>query len=370
MSHLLLAGATVDGGPPGAGWLRIDDGRIAAIGTGRPPGEAHIDLRGAEVVPGFVDPHCHGGLYSGRHADVITAARTHLTAGTTSLLASIATTGLPAMCDAARAIAQTVAAGEAPNIVGIHYEGPFLSVRRRGAQTSTALRQPDERVLEQLLEAAGGLARTMTIAPELPGALELIRQRPEIAVSLGHSDATATTFTAAVHAGARAVTHLFNALPALDHRQPGPVGVALTDQRLSVDLIADGHNVHDTMLRLAVAAAGPQRVLAVTDAMPAAGLGDGVYAFADRQVSVRDGAAHLRGTDTLAGSTLTLDRAGVRLRALTDSPAHTVAMTSANAARLLGLDDRGTLSPGKRADLVVLNSDGTAGRVVLAGRWI
>jgi N-acetylglucosamine-6-phosphate deacetylase len=254
---------------------------------------------------------------------------------------------------------------------GIHFEGPFLSPRRRGAQTESALRLPDEAVFRALLRAAGGHAASMTIAPELPGALDLIRRhRDDLVFCVGHTDADADGFQAAVDAGARHVTHLFNAMPALTHRAPGLVGRALLDPRVTVELIADGHHLAADTVRLALAAAGTGRGVLVTDAMAAAGVSDGRYDFMDRSVDVRGGAAYLHGTETLAGSTLFLGEAAARVGALTPlSPVDTARLTAANAARVLGWSDRGVLAPGAAADLV-LSPDGTrAAAVAIGGRW-
>jgi N-acetylglucosamine-6-phosphate deacetylase len=220
------------------------------------------------------------------------------------------------------------------------------------------------------LAAAGGHALSMTIAPELPGALDLIRDYGgEVVFCLGHTDATGTLFREATALGARAVTHLFNAMPPLHHRTPGPVAAALLDPRLSCELILDGHHLADDTVRMAHRLAGPGRLMLVSDAMPAAGLSDGTYRFADRVVSVEAGVAHLRGTATLAGSTLFVAEAfrravdGIGLP-VTDA----VRMAATTAAGLYGLGDRGALRAGARADLVELDGELRPARVWLAGR--
>ncbi|MFJ2634257.1 N-acetylglucosamine-6-phosphate deacetylase [Streptomyces sp. NPDC087422] len=358
------------------GWLLVRGGLIHAMGEGGPPPvpEPVVDLRGRLVVPGFVDPHCHGGagrsVYTGNADDVRIAAAGHLARGTTSMLASVASLALPAMEAAARAVASVIDDGSAPNVVGIHFEGPFLSPGRRGAQSPDALRAPDRAVVERLLTAAGGHAVSMTVAPELPGALELIREYAgRLVISLGHTEASAAVFARAAGAGARSVTHLFNAMPPLDHREPGPVAAALLDPRLSCELIVDGHHLADDTVRLAHRTAGADRLLLVSDAMPAAGMGDGTYRFADREVTVSGGAARLCGTDTLAGSTLFVSRAFGRSVTTVGLPlADAVRMSSTTPARLLGLSDRGALRPGLRADLVELDASLSPSRVWLGGR--
>ncbi|MFC4245299.1 N-acetylglucosamine-6-phosphate deacetylase [Gryllotalpicola reticulitermitis] len=382
----VLLGARVVGSPgqlgDDVGWLRIDEGMITATGIGAPSPAAiagaavTTDLGGRWVVPGFVDVHCHGGggasVYSGVLDDVVKAARTHLATGTTSMLASVATTELGSMLAATSVVADAIDAGLVPNVVGIHLEGPFLSPRRRGAQTAAALLPPDPEVLERLLAAGRGHVRTMTIAPELPGATDLIRANAaRLRFSLGHTDADAEQFRAGIEAGARMATHLFNAMPPLLHRAPGAVGAALTDERVTVELVSDGMHVDDLVLRLAYATAGRARMMTVTDASPAAGLGDGDYRFADRHITVDGGVARIYGTDTLAGSAVTLGevlprlvgRAGFTLE-------DTAEIMSATPARAIGLDDRGTLRVGARADLVVLGPEFRPQAVMSNGTWI
>lgn len=358
---------------PVDGWLRVEDGRIAALGPGRPPdGHPVVDVGGRWLVPGFVDTHCHGGggaaLYSGDVDDVVRAARSHLLQGTTSLIASVATMRLDLMVRAAEA----VVTARAPSVRGIHFEGPFLSPRRRGAQTASALLEPDEKVFAELIAAAGGLAVSMTVAPELPGAIELVeRHREEITFAVGHTDDDGTWTRRAFDAGARTATHLFNAMPAMTHRQPGPVGIALLDDRVAVELIADGTHLSPEALTVATRTAGLDRTILVTDAMAATGLGDGEYSFADRHVSVRDGVARLRGTETIAGSVHFLaDALANAVRVLDLSVPQASALVASNAARHYGWRDRGTLAVGNVADLVLLSEDLTVDAVYLAGSLI
>lgn len=304
-------------------------------------------------------------MYSGEPEDVLRAARSHLVQGTTSLVASVATMRLDRMVRAAEAITEAAA----PNIRGIHFEGPFLSHRRRGAQTADALLTPDEKVFDELIGAAGGRAMTMTIAPELPGAIELIeRHRDEITFAVGHTDDDGTWTRRAFDAGARTATHLFNAMPAMTHRRPGPVGAALTDDRIACELIADGIHLSPEALTVATRTAGPDRTILVTDAMAATGLGDGEYSFADRHVQVRAGVATLRGTETLAGSVHFLaDALATAVRVLGMPVAQAAQLVASNAARHYGWHDRGTLAVGNVADLVLLSPDLTVEAVYLAG---
>lgn len=376
-ARLVLPDRIVDNG-----WIAVQGGRITGLGPGEPPffpvdGDPvdYIDIERQWVLPGYIDVHCHGGggsaLYSGDVDDVRRAAAAHLSRGTTSILASIGTTRPETMLAAARAIAQAIDDGSAPNIRGIHFEGPFLSPLRRGAQTATALRQPDEAFFGALMEAAGGHALAMTIAPELHGAIDLIRRHAdEIVYCIGHTDASAAVFEAAVDAGARHVTHLFNAMPAISHRAPGAVARALLDKRVTVELIADGHHLAPDTVRLTLESAGSERVVLVTDAMAAAGLADGRYSFVDRTVDVRDGAAYLHQTETLAGSTAFIVDAAERAGAWGAlSPLQLANVSSGNAARLLGWRDRGLLAAGAVADLIVSPDGVHPSAVAVGGHW-
>jgi len=356
------------------GWLRTEGGVISALGAGRPEtvdGEP-IDLDGAVLVPGFVDIHCHGGggssLYSGRPEDIRTAAAAHLRRGTTSMLGSVGTVEPEAMLRAVAAVAEAATDPGVPNLVGVHLEGPFLAHSHRGAQTASALRVPDAALMERLLGVVGDLPVMMTIAPELDGAVELIEEfSSRCRFSIGHTAATFEQALAAVEAGAVHMTHAFNAMPGLHHREPGPVALALSDERLTFEIVGDGHHVAPQVIRVAARAAG-DRLTFVTDAMPAAGLGDGSYVFADREVDVVGGVARLKGTDKMAGSTAFLADAlrlaveGVGLDLATASH-----MVSATPARAAGLVERGVLRPGARADLVVLGPDLGVREVVVGG---
>jgi len=364
-------------------WLEIRDGLISAIGRGELPddGTPTTRLTGGYLLPGFIDVHVHGGagasLYSADADQVRQAAHGHLTHGTTSMLASVASMPLPRMIRAAEVIAAVIencpAGAPGANLVGIHYEGPFLSLARRGAQEIPALLDPTAAVLDDLLRAAGGHARTITIAPELPEAPAVIARATSagLVVSLGHSDASYEQFLAGIGAGARAVTHLFNAMRPLHHRDGGPVTAALLSPGVVCEIINDGSHLADPVIALVHRAAGPDRMAFVTDAMAAAGAPDGRYLSGNRDVTVTEGVARLTGTDILSGSTLTLDRAF--RRAVTEvglSIVDTARIASTTPARLLGLEDRGEIAVGRRADLVALDDSFRLSRVLHHGRWV
>ena len=262
-------------------------------------------------MTGYVDLHCHGGgghsAEDGQNAirGLVAAHRAH---GTRGLLVSLVANPIDRLV-ASLADVRAVAADE-PGVLGAHLEGPFLSPERSGAHDSAHLVAPDPTSVEALIAAGDGVLRMVTIAPELPGALDAIHRfvAAGVVVAVGHTDASAAISHAAFDAGATVLTHAFNAMPAITGRAPGPLGAALADERVTIEVIADGVHVHPDNLRwLFAAAAG--RVAAITDAMAAAGAADGDYRLGDLEVEVRAGRATIAGTQQLAGSTLTLDRA-------------------------------------------------------------
>ncbi|MFD7509610.1 N-acetylglucosamine-6-phosphate deacetylase [Streptomyces sp. NPDC059853] len=357
------------------GRITVAGSRLAGPATvARENGGEILDLAGHWIVPGFIDIHVHGGggasFSAGTAEEALTAVDTHRRHGTTTLLASTVTGTLDDLARQASALSELVEQGD---LAGLHFEGPFISPGRCGAHDPALLRAPEPEAVRRLLDAARGTARMMTLAPELPGGIEAVRlltERGAIA-AVGHTDAPYDTVRAAVEAGARAATHLFNAMPALGHRAPGPVAALLEDERVTVELINDGTHLHPAALRLALRAAGPDRVAFITDAMGAAGMGDGSYPLGPLRVEVTGGVARLP-EGTIAGSTLTLDRALRRAVTVDGLPIEeAVRALSTTPARLLGLADRtGSLEPGKDADLVVLDAAFTVTGVMRRGEWL
>ncbi len=294
-------------------------------------------------VPGFVDLHAHGG--GGSSAEdgpdgirrVLAAHRAH---GTTRQLLSLVANPIPALADCLATIRE-VAAGE-PQLVGAHLEGPFLAPARHGAHDPAHLVAPDPASVSELIDAGRGVLRMVTLAPELPGALEAIRAfvAAGVVVAVGHTEASAERVREAVDAGARVLTHAFNAMPGIAGRAPGPLGAALADERVTIEVIADGIHVHPANLRWLLDAA-PGRVAAVTDAMAAAGAAEGRYRLGGLDVDVAGGRAVVAGTAQLAGSTLTLDRA-IRVLVAAGVPL-TAAVDAATfvPARVLGIEPVG-----------------------------
>jgi N-acetylglucosamine-6-phosphate deacetylase len=373
----VLAGARVvlPSGVVEGGRVTVEGSRIAA-GTGPLPDDVVVDLAaGHTVVPGFVDIHNHGGggasFTSGTAEDVLTGARTHREHGTTTLVVSTVTETMDALIRQAGLLSELVEQGD---IAGIHYEGPFISPCRKGAHDEGLLRDPDPADVRKLVEAARGTAKMVTLATELPGGIDSVRLLADLGViaAIGHTDATYEQTVEAIDAGATVATHLFNAMPPLGHRAPGPIAALLEDERITVELINDGTHLHPSVLELAFGTAGAGRVAFITDAMDAAGFGDGLYDLGPLKVQVVDGVARLVEGGSIAGSTLTMDTAFKRAVTLDGlSLPDTVRAVSTNPARLIGLADRvGSLEPGKDADLVVLDEAYDVVGVMRHGEWL
>ncbi len=259
----------------------------------------------------LVDIHNHGGgghAFGGSVAGTLAALRAHQATGTSQVVASLVTEPVEAMVQRIHVVRAAMA--EDPDLLGIHLEGPFLAHSRKGAHPPHALIDPTPDAVSRLLEAADGAVRQITIAPELPGALEAIARCAEAGVvaAVGHTECTAAQAREAFDAGARLITHAYNAMPPIAGRAPGPLGAALVDERVFIEVIADGFHVAPESLALLFAAA-PGRVVLMTDAMAAAAAEEGTYLLGELEVTVAGGKAVLSGTDTLAGSTLVLSRA-------------------------------------------------------------
>ncbi|KQX83920.1 MULTISPECIES: N-acetylglucosamine-6-phosphate deacetylase [Streptomyces] len=357
----------------------VENGRVIVEGTriagSTPEGARTVDLSGHWVVPGFVDMHNHGGggasFATGTAEDVLTGARVHREHGTTTVVASTVTGDMDFLARQAGMLSELVEQGE---IAGVHFEGPFIAPCRKGAHSEGLLRHPDPAEVRKLLDAARGTAKMVTLATELPGGIESVRLLAEhgVIAAIGHTDATYEQTVEAIGAGATVATHLFNAMPPLGHRAPGPIAALLEDERITVELINDGTHLHPAALQMAYHHAGAGRVALITDAMDAAGVGDGRYQLGPLAVEVKEGVARLVEGGSIAGSTLTLDTAFRRAVTVDRIPVDDVVRSiSANPARLLGLYDRvGSLDPGKDADLVVLDADFAVRGVMRRGEWI
>ncbi len=372
--------------------LFIEDGVISAVSS-RAAREipthatlidlAHDGLADAILAPGFVDIHMHGGA----GLDVMRSTPAELphlnkfltTHGVTGYFATTVAAPLDQTCVALEHLANAIEAAQASAAangdaaqarpLGIHLEGPFLSHKRRGVHPPEYLVEPTLAVFERLWQAARGHVRMMTIAPELPGALEVIAEaaRRNVLVSIGHSDAVLEAARAGVQAGARHATHTFNAMRPLDHRDPGILGEVLTDPRLSADIIADGIHLAPEVVQLFLHSMGLDRSVLITDATAAAGMPDGTYQLGPIQVEVKDGKCTNNGN--LAGSVLTMDRAVRNVTRFAGwSLQNAVRAATLNPARAAGLSQHGQLTPGAEANVVVLNPGGEVKKTIVRGQ--
>ncbi len=361
-----------------AGEVVVEQGRIASVDPVSSVGSRHdgqlVELGDRWLVPGYIDTHVHGGAGAQCNTsdpeEIVEVARFHGLHGTTGLLATTASAPIDELCNALAAIARC----PAPNLLGAHLEGPFISPEQPGAMDPGLFRDPDPAELEGLLEAGAERVRLMTLAPELPGASALVTQlvRAGVVASIGHTRATDAEVREVVRVGATAATHVFNAMPPFHHRRPGVVGSVLDLHAISCELICDGVHVDPVAMRLLYRAKGALGVRLVTDAMEAAGMPDGRYRLGDRPVTVRGGRAMLADSETIAGSTLTMEGAVQNaVRWLGIGVEEAVLISSTNSARLLGLQKRkGAIAAGLDADLLVLDELLAVEATMLAGEWM
>ena len=353
-------------------WTAFGDGVVIATGTGDDwralPVSDVVDGGGGILTPGFIDLHGHGGggcAFDDGADAVRTARAVHLAHGTTRAVLSLVTASVDDLAARVRTIAEL--AGDDATILGSHLEGPFLDPGHKGAHTERLLRTPDAETVDRLLAAGAGTVRQVTLAPELPGALDAVRRfvGGGARVAVGHTGATAAEASAAFDAGATLLTHAFNAMPGIHHRAPGPIVAALGDDRVTLEVIADGVHVHPAVVALAFAGA-PGRIALITDAMAAAGAGDGHYDLGGLAVTVTDGTARLDEGGAIAGSTLTQDAAlRTAVSAGIDLVEAVAALTSV-PARALGEQRRyGTLRPGAAGDAVLLDDT-----LTVRGVWV
>ncbi len=361
----------------------IEEDRIVSLSGGESADRAVIlDFPSATLAPAFFDVHIHGAAGH----DVMEATPEALRAigsflaskGTCAYLATTVTAPLDATLRAVTGMAKLIANpslydnGIRPMArpLGIHLEGPFLSHAKCGVQPVEHMLAPDIAVFDRIFDASEGTVRLMTIAPELPGAVELIGHatRRGVRISLGHSNATAAETRAAIDAGAVGATHTFNAMRALDHREPGILGTVLTTDSLYAELICDGIHVAPETVRLWFRAKGPRRGILVTDAMSAAGMPDREYQLGGFAVQVADGRATARGV--LAGSVLTLDRAVINFMKYTGAQLEdALPLLTTNPATMTGLESSvGSLAVGQCANIVMLDEEGRLLAAIIGGR--
>jgi N-acetylglucosamine-6-phosphate deacetylase len=350
------------------GSLRVKDGIIIEISDTPYDNTLEIstlDAKGNWLMPGFIDVHVHGGAghdFMDANEEGLTAiTKFHAAHGTTSMLATTLTSSrddLTAIIDrVSRFMSKPMPFAQ---IIGVHLEGPFINVKWKGAQNPTYIVPPQPEWLEDWVNRFPGIIKLQTLAPETEGALDYIEKLAfhGIVPSCGHTDATYEEIIAAVGRGLRHAVHTYNAMKPLHHREPGTVGAVLTDDRITAEVIADGHHVHPAGIKLLISAKGTHNVILVTDAMAAAGMPDGDYELGGLPVSMSCGVARLKETGSLAGSTLDMISA-VRylVREIGVSLEEASRMASANPARQLGIDSiTGTLEVGKAADFLLVNS--------------
>ena len=350
----------------------IKGSKIAAVGqrgkVDLPRSAREVQASGKTVVPGFVDVHIHGAggrdVMEGCREALEVIAASVAARGTTSLVATTVTASEKETGDSVAGIAHFIlnasqyAARElSAEVLGIHFEGPFISSARRGVHPAKWILRPSLEILAQLLKEARGTGLILTLAPELPGALELIAaaRKAGLVVSLGHTDATYEQAQAAIEAGASHAAHVFNAMRPFSHRGTGVIGAVLTSPKVSAELIADGVHVDEAAIRMLLATKTTERVILVSDGISATGMPDGKYQLGLFEVKVSGGVAR-NAEGKLAGSTLTLDRALRNMVALGVPFASALRMVTANPAQQIGLGARkGVLAPGADADLVFLD---------------
>jgi N-acetylglucosamine-6-phosphate deacetylase len=372
------------------GTLVIRSGKIDFVGpedrldeTGsdeRPDGVCEeVDAAGAWLIPGFVDVHVHGGfgcdfMEASREAfDTITGF--HGRNGTTTMLATTVTAPLDSLervLDATKSyLARPMPYAK---LAGVHLEGPFISAKYPGAQNPRYIVPPNREWTERMIKEYPGLIRMVTLAPEIGGALDLIRLLADhgIVPAAGHTAAAYEEIQEAVSCGLRHAVHMFNAMRGLHHREPGTVGAVMSDPRISTELIADGYHVHPACISLMVRLKTDANLMLITDAIAAAGLEPGRYQLGGLDVDVQNGAARLAGTDTLAGSTLTMmDAFRYAVKQIGLDVPEASRLASSNPARLLGLDEQtGSIAPGKQADLLLISPELELQRVWVEGRTV
>lgn len=341
----------------------------AGEGSFSPADLTEVDAQGRIIAPGYVDVHVHGGGHADTMNGTVEAiariAEVHAAHGTTAMLPTTMTTGREEIVAAAKAVKEAMGASEGSDwrgarILGMHMEGPYIHRDMVGAQHPKYVRPADMEELQEIYDILDGSLRLITLAPEVEGNMEAVRwlHARGVAVSIGHTAATYEEAVEAFEQGVNHATHSFNAMTGLHHRQPGVVGALLTDERVYAELIADGIHVHPAAMAVLVQAKGPERLCLITDAIEAMGMPDGVYELGGQPVILKDGECRLQ-SGSLAGSVLSMDRAVANLVQLVGVDlVSAVRMASLTPAESVGIaDSRGSLTVGKYADVVLLDSE-------------
>ncbi|WP_438449041.1 N-acetylglucosamine-6-phosphate deacetylase [Gorillibacterium sp. sgz5001074] len=350
--------------PSASVWIR--EGAIERIDEGRTV-DLHgclevIDGEGGLLVPGMIDVHIHGAngfdMMDGTEESIQQVSRACAATGCTSFLATSVSSSLEDLLSMVRSVRKVVGSEDGAKLAGLHLEGPYLNPKRKGMQNEKFLRHPDLLEMERILLEADGLIRMVTIAPELPGGLELVTylKQKGIIVSIAHSDATYEEAKDAFKAGASHITHCFNGMCPIHHRNPGLIVAAFEEEHVSLQAIVDYVHLHPAIVRLMYRLKGADNMVLITDALQAMGLGDGRYLFGGHHVTVADGTARLQD-GTLASSTVTMNQALRYAVELGISLPDAVRMASSTPASILGMNNTGSIIPGLDADLVLLDKD-------------
>jgi len=363
--------------------ILIREGVIQSIGpraeVSLPSGATEIDARGHIAAPGFIDVHIHGAggsdVMEGTDSALTTVAKTLASHGTTSFVATTVTAATETICQSCEGISKYIGLQHLPadfraEVLGIHFEGPFLSAERRGVHPLEFLKLPTAELLDKFLDAAGGHGLILTLAPELLGAIPSIdaARKAGLVVGLGHTDATYEQARAAIARGAHHAVHVYNAMRPFSHRDAGVIGAVLTSPEVTAELIADGVHVDEIAMKMLLQAKGPAGVILISDGISATGMPDGKYILGPLQVKVSGGVAR-NSEGKLAGSTLTLDRALRNIVQLGVPLAEALQMLTLNPAKLLGIEfKKGSLRVGADADIVLLDQSLNITRVWARGR--
>lgn len=343
-------------------------------------------LTGAEVIegkdkfiaPGYIDIHVHGGggsdVMDGDYEAINQIAIAHSHFGTTSFLPTTMTMDKNKIIGSLRTIYEAKLRGTGgAEILGVNLEGPYINPEKKGAQREIDIREPSIKEFAELNKASGNLIRLVTIAPEMLEAIEFIKylHKQGIIASIGHSNATYVQTQAGIKAGLSHVTHTFNAMRGLHHREPGVVGAVLTSSELTVEIIADGVHIHPIILKIITQIRENEKIVLITDSTKATGMKEGTYDLGGQEVTVAKGQARLKN-GTLAGSVLTMDKA---VKNMTNkvgiSLPKAIQMASFNPAKSIGIDDKkGSLEPGKDADIVILNKNLETELTIVAGKIV
>lgn len=364
------------------GYVGVSNGVIHAVGEGAPKRTSlednFIDGMGQWIVPGFIDVHVHGGNGKGfmhrDFADISHVTEFHAKHGTTSLLATTSTIPAEQLTEAIQRLAtfaRRQELGKGSRVLGIHVEGPFLSHKRKGAQDPRYIIPPNEELANCWLELAEGTIRLMTIAPELPGALVLIRELRQrgVTIGAGHTNATYEDALEGIRNGVTHSIHTFNGMRPIHHRDPGVLVAVLTDDRVTCELIGDGHHVNPGTIRLLYKVKGPRRIALITDAVEVAGLPDGEYTSERSSVRLHDGIVELSHGSSLAGSILTMDQAYRNILSyLPISLVEASLMASTTPAMSIGVGHKkGRIAVGMDADLAILDENLSVAQTIVEG---